>query len=213
MGRRSSRCHRSLLSALCVGTLVTAATACDTGDGRTLTEPEFPLPAPQASEPPPTAESTLPAEPTTVPAAQVVAPWPDGAAIPARHTCDGDDVSPALTWSGLPLYTVEVAVTVTDLDASGFVHWLVVGLPPSTAGLVEGQVPDAAIEWWNSFGRPGWGGPCPPAGEEHRYVFTVHALNQQVEVAENASTREVIEFLNATTITTGSVSGTYARSG
>ena len=80
-------------------------------------------------------------------------------------------------------------------------------------GLPLDEVPPGAIEWPNDFGDVGYGGPCPPGGDTHTYLFTVHALNQQVEVADDAGATEVVDLLNQTSILESSVSGTYARAG
>jgi Raf kinase inhibitor-like YbhB/YbcL family protein len=193
--------------------LAAGAVACDSGDGRELVPPVFPLPAttvaPEtsaASEPPP------PTAPVAAPL-QLVAPWREGAAIPPRHTCDDEDVSPALTWSSVPPETVELAITVTDLDAPEFVHWVVIGVAVGTTGLVEGAPPEGSSPWPNGSGSGDYVGPCPPIGEEHRYLFTIHALNQQVEPADEMTATEIIEILNLTSIDQSSVSGTYSRAG
>jgi hypothetical protein len=101
----------------------------------------------------------------------------DGRPIDIRFTCDGEDVSPALAWEGVPEGTAELALVVEDPDAPGatFTHWLVVGLDPSAAGLPEGARLES--EGTNDFGDVGYGGPCPPGGEEHRYVFRLLALH------------------------------------
>ena len=190
-----------------MATLAVVGGACR-GDGRELRDPTAPLP--------PTTTTTLApgATPVVTPAAvfSLLTPWPDGAAIPARHTCDDVDVSPALTWTNLPEGTVEVALTMNDLDA-GIVHWVVTGIDLDATSSIEGQVPDGAAVWPNDLGVAGWSGPCPPAGETHRYLFTVHALNQQLEVADDASAAEVVALLNQTALEQRSVSGTYARVG
>jgi Raf kinase inhibitor-like YbhB/YbcL family protein len=101
-----------------------------------------------------------------------------GGMIPKRFTCDGADVSPPLRWAKLPAGTRSVALSVIDLDAHGFVHWLAWGLPPARRGLTAGQhLPHQAV---NSFGRLGYGGPCPPRGTGHRYQFSLYALNARV---------------------------------
>ncbi len=194
---RPSRVRASIAFLVGLGLL---ATACGDRSGKTLDDPVFPLPAT-------TVASTLP-PPTTPPAAlSLVAPWVDGAEIPARHTCAGDGVSPALTWSNVPLGAVELAITVVDLDDDQFVHWIVYALGAGETGLVEGQLPDGVFEWPNSSGVPAWQELCPPAGETHRYQFTIHALNQQLEVADDASATEVLSIVNATSIDLSSVSG------
>lgn len=93
----------------------------------------------------------------------------DGGRIPVRHTCDGEDVPPPLSWSAPPPGTRSLALTVEDPDAPGgvFVHWVVTGLPPKARSVPPGT--------------PGWRGPCPPKGDRpHRYVFTIWALREPV---------------------------------
>lgn len=183
-------------------------TACSTGDGRTLTPPEFPPPQTVAPE------TTAPIEPIEPPPPlelELIAPWPDGSAIPARHTCDGDDVAPALNWTNVPPDAVELAITVVDLDANGFVHWVLSGIDPMRTSLTENEQPRPGFESVNSFGLRGWNGPCPPVNEEHLYQFTIHALNQPLEVADDAPATEVISTLNLIAIDQGAVAGTYTR--
>ena len=103
-----------------------------------------------------------------------------GAAIPKRHSCDGGDVSPPLSWSGAPAGTRSFAVVVDDPDASGFTHWLLLNLPASTTSLAEGlksvALPAGAVEGSNDFGSIGYRGPCPPSGT-HRYSHRLYALD------------------------------------
>ncbi len=192
-----------LVAVLVVGALTSAAGCSD--DGRTLDPPTAPLPVT-------TIESTLPPEPTVPPPLGLIAPWPDGSVIPVRHTCDGEGVSPALTWTGVPPGTVELVVTVTDLDRAQYVHWFVDAIDVSRTGLAEAAAPDEAIERPNSSGGTTWEALCPPPGEQHRYQFTVHALNQQLELADDASAAEAISMLNLIAIDQGSITGTVARS-
>ena len=107
----------------------------------------------------------------------------EGGSIPARYTCDGEDVSPPLEWSGVPEGAKSLALTCDDPDApSGlWVHWVVFDLPPSVTGLAEGVPPNPEIsgggrQGKNDFRKIGYGGPCPPSGT-HRYVFTLYALD------------------------------------
>lgn len=99
--------------------------------------------------------------------------------------CGGGNVSPEVVWSGAPKGTKSFALTVYDPDAptgSGWWHWVVTDIPPSANKLAKGagndksKLPSGAVESRTDFGRPGYGGPCPPAGKPHRYVFTVYAL-------------------------------------
>jgi len=99
-------------------------------------------------------------------------------AIPAKYTCDGANVSPPLMIAGVPADAKSLALTVEDPDAPGgtFTHWLVWKVPPSTTAIVEGQ--HVGTEEKNGFGKPGYGGPCPPSGLHH-YVFTLYAMGDE----------------------------------
>lgn len=103
-----------------------------------------------------------------------------GGAIPKRHTCDGENVSPPLAWTGAPAATKSFAVACDDPDASNFTHWVLFNVPGDAVSLDEGlgpgRPPAGAAEGANDFGGLGWGGPCPPTGE-HRYVFRLYALD------------------------------------
>jgi Raf kinase inhibitor-like YbhB/YbcL family protein len=101
----------------------------------------------------------------------------EGRAIPSRFTCDGQNESPPLAWSGSPSGDWSVLV-VSDPDAPGgvFVHW-VMAVPPGTSSLPAGRAPAGAIQGRNSFGHRRYDGPCPPRGDQaHRYVFRMFAL-------------------------------------
>lgn len=99
--------------------------------------------------------------------------------IPDRYTCRGASARPPLRWSGTPADTVEMAVVVRDLDAGGFVHWVVAGISPDVNEIVEGApLPVSAVEAGNDTGGRGWTPPCPPSGT-HRYEFKVLALAEE----------------------------------
>jgi Raf kinase inhibitor-like YbhB/YbcL family protein len=111
--------------------------------------------------------------------------------IPVRLTCDGDDVSPALAWTGVPTDAAQLALVLEDPDAPGgtFTHWLVYGLDPDVKSLPEGVSPSASGDFRqgeNDFGRAGYGGPCPPEGEEHRYVVRLLALHAPIDLEPEA---------------------------
>jgi Raf kinase inhibitor-like YbhB/YbcL family protein len=110
----------------------------------------------------------------------------DGEAIPRAHTCEGENVSPALSWAGVPAAARALALIVDDPDAPDpaaprgtFVHWVVYDLPASTVGLPEGVVhaalPSGTHLGLNDWGRVAYAGPCPPVGR-HRYFFKLYAL-------------------------------------
>jgi len=101
--------------------------------------------------------------------------------MPVIHTCDGNDVSPQLSWSGAPTGTKSFAITCIDPDApSGdFIHWLAYDIPASITNFPQGgPLPSNVKEAANDFGKKSYGGPCPPSGT-HRYVFTVYALKKE----------------------------------
>lgn len=105
--------------------------------------------------------------------------------IPAKHTCAGQDVSPALSWSGLPAGTRSLVLIVDDPDAPDpaaprmtWVHWILYNLPPTSQGLAEGisDLPPGTLQGLNDWKRTGYGGPCPPIGR-HRYFHKLYALD------------------------------------
>jgi Raf kinase inhibitor-like YbhB/YbcL family protein len=110
--------------------------------------------------------------------------------IPAKYTCEGEDVSPALTWSGVPSGTKSLALIVDDPDAPDpaapkmtWVHWVLYDVPPSAKGLLEAvganSLPRGTREGLNDWKRTGYGGPCPPIGR-HRYFFKLYALDTEL---------------------------------
>jgi Raf kinase inhibitor-like YbhB/YbcL family protein len=136
----------------------------------------------------------------------------DGQTIPQRHTCEGDNVSPPLSWSGTPSEARSLALIVDDPDApSGtFVHWLAWGLDPGSNGLDEGQ--PAPVEGTNGFGEKGYGGPCPPPGHgPHRYFHRLYALSSELDLAAGASREELDAALEGRVVGTAELVGTYER--
>jgi Raf kinase inhibitor-like YbhB/YbcL family protein len=135
------------------------------------------------------------------------------AAIPQRFTCEGENLSPPLRWSGLPAATVEVALVVDDPDAprGTYVHWVVVGIDPARTRLAEGTVPPTARQLRNSAGTTAYTGPCPPGGPPHHYRFTVYALQRLADVTSDASPREAIEAIEAAAAARGRLVGTFGR--
>jgi Raf kinase inhibitor-like YbhB/YbcL family protein len=136
-----------------------------------------------------------------------------GAAIPRRFTCEGENVSPPLAWSGAAAGTAEVALVVDDPDAprGTYVHWVVTGLDPARGRLAEGAVPPGARQLPNSGGSAAWTGPCPPAGPAHHYRFTVYALQRPPEVAADADPEAAVQAIEAAATARGRLVATFGR--
>ena len=140
-----------------------------------------------------------------------VAPWPDGDVIDPRFTCDGLNVAPALSWSAAPAGTLEIAITMVDLDAPQFTHWVIAGLEPTTIALDEDTVPIGAYEALNGVGDVGYTGPCPPAGTTHDYVVSVHYLGAATGLDDGSSAADLITAIEAAETAIADVTGTFSR--
>lgn len=136
----------------------------------------------------------------------------DGATIPERFSCEGDNVPPPLQWQDLPDETRELVIVVTDPEApSGtFVHWAVWGIDPSVSG-IDGELPEGAVEGTSSSGKATYIGPCPPKGETHRYNFEVIALSAQLPLEAGASVDELRDEVEDVAISSGILTGTFGR--
>ncbi len=141
----------------------------------------------------------------------------EGSRIPAKHTCDGEDTSPELSWTGKPDGGKSFALTCDDPDApSGlWVHWVVFDLPPSAAGLPEGipatpEIAGGGRQGRNDFRKIGWGGPCPPRGT-HRYVFTLHALDATLGLAAGATREDLLQAMRGHVLEKATLTATYSR--
>jgi Raf kinase inhibitor-like YbhB/YbcL family protein len=137
----------------------------------------------------------------------------DGGAIPKQSSCDGEDASPDLTWSGAPDGTEALALLVTDPDARGFVHWVVYDLTGTPSGGLPAAVsasPDAPPQGRNGFGKPGYGGPCPPSGTHH-YAFTLYALDGVLGLTGTPSGDELRAAMDGHVLAETTLTGTYQR--
>ena len=141
----------------------------------------------------------------------VTAPWRDTAAIDARYTCDGADVSPPLTWPAAPSGIREIAITMTDDQAPGFVHWSVGGIEATSTGIAEGSLPPGAFQGVNGAGTIGYSGPCPPNGATHTYVISVHYLADQLELGDGAAGADMAVAIDASTVRVAEVTGNFSR--
>ncbi len=142
----------------------------------------------------------------------------EGNPIPKKHSCQGSDVSPALSWEGIPAEAKSIALIVDDPDAPGgtWVHWLAYNIPATLRGLPE-AVPDQRVldngirQGKNDFGKIGYGGPCPPPGPVHRYYFKVYALNSVLEVEAGATKAQLETVMKSRILAEGRLMGTYRR--
>ncbi len=142
----------------------------------------------------------------------------DGERLPVRCTADGLDLSPPLAWREAPEATAAFALIVEDPDAPGgtFAHWLLWDLPAGARALVEGlarshHVADGARQGRNDYGRIGWGGPSPPPGRPHRYVFRLCALDRPVTLAPARSRADLLGAIEGHVLAVAELVGTYGR--
>ena len=144
-----------------------------------------------------------------------------GGAIPAVYTGEGRDVSPPLTWSGVPTGAKSLALIVDDPDAPDpkapkrvWVHWVLYDLPPTTAGLPEAvaDLPAGTREGKNDWGKTGYGGPMPPVGR-HRYFFKLYALDAPLGDLGTPTKAELLKAMEGHILEHAEVVGTYQKSG
>jgi Raf kinase inhibitor-like YbhB/YbcL family protein len=137
--------------------------------------------------------------------------------IPAHYTCDGEDISPPLLWTGVPLAAKSIALIADDPDAPTgmWVHWVVYDMPPSTGSLPErvdkaDTLPDGAKQGITDFRKTGYGGPCPPSGT-HRYFFKVYALDIALGLPPGKNKKEIERAMQGHIVAYGELIGTYSR--
>ncbi len=142
----------------------------------------------------------------------------EGSEIPTKYTCEGQDVSPALTWSEPSAGAQSFTLIMDDPDApvGVFTHWVLFNLPVDSRGLPEAmpaqaQLPDGSLQGKNDFGKIGYGGPCPPPGRAHRYQFTLYALDKPLDLKAGASKKQVIDAMQGHILAWGRLTGTYQR--
>ena len=138
--------------------------------------------------------------------------------IPVKYTCDGEDVSPPLNWTGAPEGTKTIALICDDPDApmKTWVHWVLYCIPPDTTSLEEGipgkeTLPNGSRHGINDFRRHGYGGPCPPRGKPHRYFFKLYALDTELELKPGARKKDLLKAMEGHIIGKGELIGTYQR--
>jgi Raf kinase inhibitor-like YbhB/YbcL family protein len=149
-----------------------------------------------------------------------VAGFAEGATIPKKHTCEGQDLSPAMGWSGAPPATRSFALIVDDPDApvGTWNHWLLYDIPAATESLPEGVRPGpgsapGGLSGTNDFRRPGYGGPCPPPGDgPHRYFFKLYALDvPSLKLRAGAKRADLDRALRGRVLAEAQYMGRYER--
>jgi Raf kinase inhibitor-like YbhB/YbcL family protein len=136
-----------------------------------------------------------------------------GEVIPARFTCDGGDANPELRIQGVPVEAKSLVLIMDDPDAPGgtFTHWTVWNIDPRTGVIAEGSAPLGAVEGKTSFGRRGYGGPCPPPGKPHRYFFKLYALDTVLNLEPEVSVSELKNAMQGHIVAEAELMGTYQR--
>ena len=145
----------------------------------------------------------------------------NGEPIPRRYTCEGDDISPPLDWSGVPAGTKSLALIVEDPDAPDpaapkrvWVHWVLYDLPDTTSGLPEGaggrDLPEGCREGLNDWKKLGYGGPCPPIGR-HRYFFRLFALDRVLGDLNHPTKAKLERAMDGHLLAAAELMGTYQK--
>jgi Raf kinase inhibitor-like YbhB/YbcL family protein len=146
-----------------------------------------------------------------------------GTPIPTRCTCEGDDISPALHWRGVPAHARSLVLIVDDPDAPDprtpkmtWVHWVLANLPVDSGGLPEGVAPVAlpagTVEGLNDWKRTGYGGPCPPIGR-HRYFHKLYALDIVLDGLKQPTKAQVETAMKGHVLAHAELVGTYEKTG
>jgi len=141
-----------------------------------------------------------------------------GTKIPSKYTCEGEDVSPPLSWDDVPEGTKSFALIMDDPDAprGTWVHWVIYNIPVNVRELQEGVSTDPVLttrakQGMNDFRKTGYGGPCPPPGPEHRYFFKLYALKIELALSEKATKADVEDAMNGNILAETELMGKFGR--
>lgn len=141
----------------------------------------------------------------------------DGDMIPRKYTCDGDEISPPIDWSGIPADARSVAIISDDPDAptGTWVHWVIFNIPSEVKGLPENvpskeSLDDGTTQGINSSHKIGYDGPCPPSGV-HRYYFKVYALDTKLSLKPGATKKALEDAMKDHVLSEGQLMGRYKR--
>ncbi|HKX83697.1 MAG TPA: YbhB/YbcL family Raf kinase inhibitor-like protein [Pyrinomonadaceae bacterium] len=143
----------------------------------------------------------------------------EGADIPIQYTCDGANISPPLSWTGVSPDAKSLILVVKDPDAPNgtFIHWVLYNLPPNIGGLPDDVPADENLDnggqqCTNGFGDIGYGGPCPPPGDKaHRYFFDLYALDAEISLPSKVSESEINNTIRDSIVDEGHLMGKYQR--
>ena len=141
----------------------------------------------------------------------------NGANIPVKYTCDGEDVSPPLRWEGVPDGAKSLALICDDPDApmGTWVHWVLFNIPPDVTELPEKilsqpNLDNGAVHGINDFRNYGYGGPCPPGGT-HRYFFKIYALDTTLDLKPGVTKSQLLDAMEGHILAKGELMGRYSR--
>lgn len=132
--------------------------------------------------------------------------------VPAKYTCDGDNISPPLQFSEAPPEAKSLVLICDDPDAPGgtWVHWTAWDIDPKTSEIGEGKVPEGATQGLTDFGQVGYGGPCPPSGT-HRYFFKLYALGAPLNITYQAKKEDIEKEIEGRILAQAELIGTYTK--
>jgi Raf kinase inhibitor-like YbhB/YbcL family protein len=175
---------------------------------------DTPLPPTEETEAEDTEEEETSAEEEGEPAMEMTITSPafiEGDPIPVQFSCDGEDISPELAWSGIPEGTASLAFIMDDPDApmGTWVHWVLFNLPADSTGLPQ-AVTGVGVDGQNSWDRTGYGGPCPPGGT-HRYYFKLYALDTILDLDPGANKAALESAMEGHILAQAELMGTYSR--
>jgi Raf kinase inhibitor-like YbhB/YbcL family protein len=160
-------------------------------------------------------ESAAVATPQAPPGGMKIASsaFAEGAAIPAQYTCDGANGNPPLEFHAAPQTAQSLALEMVDPDApsGAFTHWLLWNLPSNTATIADSAQPAPGVAGTNGFGQASYGGPCPPSGPPHHYVFTLYALDSTLSLPAQSKREDVESAIKGHVVAEARLSGTYQR--
>lgn len=138
--------------------------------------------------------------------------------IPKKHSCQGQDVSPELSWEGAPPGTKSIALICDDPDApiGTWVHWVIYDMPPEKSSLAEAVALDPVLEGGikqgkNDFGAIGYGGPCPPSGKPHRYFFKLYCLDVSLNLSPGIRKKDLEKAMKGHIVAETELIGLYKR--